>query len=485
MDAIRVFARFLRRAFFSATALACACFALSNSAFAEQFGRAGDAVQFMLDDAELHDVRFLNAQVGWAVGDRAAVWHTHDGGRNWRLVNVGAPPTARLESVYFLDENVGWIAGGFIAPYTHSSNGVLLGTTDGGKTWTSQNAAGLPGLKRAEFFDLQRGWALGRPSSVYQSGLFTTENAGKTWRPAPDASSAGWLTGAFVDLNAGAAAGPNGAIAAVRGGSLQAAQSPVLGARSARAMRFAEPRLGWLVGDGALVLRSGDVGQSWQTPPTNLPVGAEDLFDWKGLAVRGPHLWIAGSPGTRVLHSPDAGQSWQWLPTGWTTPLNALTFLDERRGWAVGALGAILSTQDGGQTWQVQRAGGRRVAILSLFTTPDEVPLELTARLAGGDGYLAATWLGVRTDRSPGPDSRHTLDERLHAAMLDVGGSSGAVDWRFPAPVEALTAGPEAVVAEWNRLHSAGGLAQLERQLVRQLRLWRPEIVLTSTPGDG
>ena len=57
---------------------------------------------------------------------------------------------------------------------------------------------------------------------------------------------------------------------------------------------------------------------------------------------------IAGSPGTRVLHTPDAGGTWQSFPTPTTVPLGAICFIDDDHGWAVGAMGTILATNDGG-----------------------------------------------------------------------------------------------------------------------------------------
>src|SRR5437773_11836511 len=38
-----------------------------------------------LQDAELTAVTFINADRGWAVGDRGIIWHTGDGGRTWKL----------------------------------------------------------------------------------------------------------------------------------------------------------------------------------------------------------------------------------------------------------------------------------------------------------------------------------------------------------------------------------------------------------------
>ena len=154
-------------------------------------------------------------------------------------------------------------------------------------------------------------------------------------------------------------------------------------------------------------------------------------FDFHAVAVQGPHVWIAGSPGTRVFHSPDGGKSWQAFATGQTVPLWRLSFVDDMHGWAVGELGSILATQDGGQTWQVQRSGGRRAALLAVFAEARDVPLEVVADEGAAEGYLAAVEIlhptlagdAVAADRDTvertarGDDSRRR-DGRRHGLAI-------------------------------------------------------------------
>jgi photosystem II stability/assembly factor-like uncharacterized protein len=60
--------------------------------------------------------------------------------------------------------------------------------------------------------------------------------------------------------------------------------------------------------------------------------------------------WAAGALGT-ILHTTDGGQNWaaQAVPTA--ESLSALTFVDSRNGWVVGSGGTVLRTEDGGQVW--------------------------------------------------------------------------------------------------------------------------------------
>src|SRR6185436_11424105 len=87
------------------------------------------------DDAQLHDIQFVSSRLGWAVGDHGVIWHTRDGGAHWELQTSNV--TCTLSSVCFLTDRVGWAAGGATMPFTRLSSGVLLQTTDGGKSWRS------------------------------------------------------------------------------------------------------------------------------------------------------------------------------------------------------------------------------------------------------------------------------------------------------------------------------------------------------------
>lgn len=57
-----------------------------------------------------------------------------------------------------------------------------------------------------------------------------------------------------------------------------------------------------------------------------------------------------------VLLSDDDGKTYRQAHTvPVSATLSAVTFADDRRGWAVGQWGVILATSDGGETWQKQR----------------------------------------------------------------------------------------------------------------------------------
>ena len=104
----------------------------------------------------------------------------------------------------------------------------------------------------------------------------------------------------------------------------------------------------------------------------------------------GDRIILAGSPGSRVFTSTDGGRTWIDYPTGQTLPIRAIDFVDDDRGWAVGDLGLVMATRDGGRSWRRQQSGGARTAVLGIFCEPDDVPLELFAQGLRGRGLSIA-----------------------------------------------------------------------------------------------
>ncbi len=438
----------------------------------------------LLEDAELADVCLLDQQRGWAVGDRGVIWHTTDGGKKWQLQPSGVE--CRLASVHFVDEKNGWAAGGTSLPYMHTSIGVLLRTRDGGQSWQAEKVS-LPGIKQIRFFNVRQGWAVGDTSAMFPTGALVTDDGGRSWTPLGGHAVQGWLAGDFVDPVTGAAAGHRGSLAVVRRRALEATRTADLGLRGLQRLKLAPPVGGWLVGDGGLILTTQDLGVSWQLPPGDPTPAAGADFDWRAVEVRGPQCWIAGSPGSRVLHTTDGGRTWQSYSTGQTMPIHAIQFIDDRQGWAVGALGTILATIDGGKTWKRQHAGGSRAALFAVFSEPQAAPLELFARLSGSEGYLSAVEFLNRRDQQAGQSANETLADRAHAALVTVGCSAVDTAWSFPLEEAGLSESVEKFVDRWNRANDGQGIERLEARLVRQIRQWRPEVVVThaaSPRGD-
>ncbi len=277
----------------------------------------------MREDAELTAVTFVNADRGWAVGDRGVIWHTSDGGRSWKQQTSGV--TCRLEAVQFLDVDNGWAAGGWTQPYTHETHGVVLRTRDGGQTWQNTPGLTLPGLTCLKMLDAKWGWAAGSRSHLFPSGVFFTDDGGRTWTPVMKGETAGWVTGDFADRRGGVVAGLDGSIATVTSNELRPSRTTNVGPRFVRRLLLAGTKpgpgelpvdftrsapgagvlpakgassVGWLVGDGGLVLTTTDSGITWNPPLGKIPDIAAANLDFRALAAIGDRVWIAGATGT-------------------------------------------------------------------------------------------------------------------------------------------------------------------------------------------
>ena len=194
------------------------------------------------------------------------------------------------------------------------------------------------------------------------------------------------------------------------------------------AVRFATEDTGWAVGAEAdSSCTATDGGKTWRNS-TYVPADLSEAITWNTVATHGSHVWIAGSPGTVMLHSPDNGESWQGHSTGNHTPLNKLVFVDETHGWAVGDLGTVLHTNDGGQTWQPQRRGGERAAVLVLASDVNQLPLATLAKLSG-DGYRTVVHLFAATGAPDDPTRWARVNEALsNLGCNSVTQSSSATD---------------------------------------------------------
>src|SRR5262249_43514404 len=148
-------------------------------------------------------------------------------------------------------------------------------------------------------------------------------------------------------------------------------------------------------------------------------------LDFNAIHAVGPKAWVVGRPGSVVLHTADSGASWKLLATGQPVPLHGVFFYDEKKGWAVGDLGTILATSDGGQSWKMQKQGGQRAAACFVHAQPEDVPLDTLAILGAAEGYLLSGLRVVAADPASASPARATDPNRFAAAWRRAGGATG------------------------------------------------------------
>ncbi len=128
---------------------------------------------------------------------------------------------------------------------------------------------------------------------------------------------------------------------------------------------FANKEVGFALA-GDMIFRSGDGGHSWQESyrisQTAVRGATAELYS---LRFNGKKKgWVVGSlargedvVGSVLAITRDSGATWQMLEAGTRQELIHIDFIDDERGWIVGAGGAILHTEDAGETWTRQESG--------------------------------------------------------------------------------------------------------------------------------
>src|SRR5436190_3997284 len=86
--------------------------------------------------AWLHSIYFLDQQRGWVSGSNGTLLRTLDGGASWKKVPV--PSRDNLRDVYFADKNLGWVLAERDALKVSTNDeprSYLLQTEDAGFSW--------------------------------------------------------------------------------------------------------------------------------------------------------------------------------------------------------------------------------------------------------------------------------------------------------------------------------------------------------------
>lgn len=108
---------------------------------------------------------------------------------------------------------------------------------------------------------------------------------------------------------------------------------------------LSDEQKGWVVGNNGCVLKTIDGGNNWTklNIQTNHALNNIRFIDAQG--------WIVGGGGT-IMHSIDGGESWLPQKSGTQNTLLTSYFIDTDIGFATGELGIILSTKNGGKSWE-------------------------------------------------------------------------------------------------------------------------------------
>ena len=310
----------------------------------------------------------------------------------WRRQKTGT--FAWLHAVHFVDANRGWAVGG---------KGALLSTVDGGATWKVLPAPTEDTLRDIFFTDERTGWIVCerdiyklRTNDEARAYLLKTTNGGGSWSRVEAAGkdvNARLLRVVFADREHGWTFGEEGALFATTDGGATWARQRVPTRRLLLGGTFLDARTGWLAGASATLLYTSDGGTTWH----------------EGSVVPASALSAESAPAAQVV----AASAPTELPR-----INAVSFIDARRGWAVGSGGAIFATVNGGRSWRALRsATDADLHDVKFFD-------ERVGCAVGAEGTVIHTWNGGETWHTRSVDTKHPL-ERLFFLDRETGWAVG------------------------------------------------------------
>jgi photosystem II stability/assembly factor-like uncharacterized protein len=287
------------------------------------------------------------ALLGWAAAQAQA---------DWTITSL--PRSGRYDDVYFINDTVGWVAGG---------DRRIQHTTDGGRTWKLQFAA--PGyLRSIEFATPQLGFC-----GSLDSALFRTTDGGQTWTnvttnitPKKPAGICGLAAPDPLNIyGCGIWHGPAFIVKSTDGGLNWTYIDMSAYATRLVDIFFLDKDTGFVTGsaypasDGGVILYTTDGGMNWQAKFKTML--ADDIV-WKIQTPDSLHFFgsIQSLPGrpARVLQSTNKGLNWSSIIfRNDYQNLEMIGFIDKNVGWT-GGRQALFKTIDGGQTWSDNLVSG-------------------------------------------------------------------------------------------------------------------------------
>jgi photosystem II stability/assembly factor-like uncharacterized protein len=260
-----------------------------------------------------------------------------------------------------------------VAPLILLAGSALALAIDG---WTATRL-GQPGkdLNAIFFVDAKRGWIAGDGGYVSH-----TDDGGHSWARQPVATSDGINDIYFRNKDDGYLLAGSRIFNTRNGGVTWielrrflpldfAGASPEL-----YSVRFSGKKKGWVVGSAtrkekvvdSLLFYTNDEGVTWrrQTVPTRRElIHLAFVNDQRG--------WIVGAGGV-ILHTDDGGESWKLQQSETNAAIYHVDFRNSRNGWAVGERGTVLRTANGGETWFPVDTGLRTTLLSIQFVDDNE-----------------------------------------------------------------------------------------------------------------
>ncbi|MBS1493403.1 MAG: T9SS type A sorting domain-containing protein [Bacteroidetes bacterium] len=322
-------------------------------------------------NSDLYGSAIINSQTFLAAGQSGLVLKTSNAGINWTPFVVGINET--MSALYFLNSSTGWVVG---------YNGKLYKTTDSGNSWFPLSLPSYSQFPRTIFFANENtGW-------IGDNGIYRTTNGGNNWLSGASVPAVTSLH--FNNENLGVACSYIGVIGKTTNGGINW-QTVLSNPAALYSVKLMQNGSGWASGDTGRIYKTTDFGSTWQMHQSGVTGRLNSIFIQDSLNVficgqNGMVLhttnsgvnWIlqntqiydelysinffgvvgwAVGYGGKIIFTSDSGKHWQIKSNGTGDYLASINFINNTTGWAAGGGGNIYKTTNSGVNWLPLNSG--------------------------------------------------------------------------------------------------------------------------------
>ena len=283
----------------------------------------------------LNDVHFVGNSFGWVVG-KELVLSTADGGITWSRAPIesSAPPDL-INSIFFVSEQKGWMAG---AVEDDQSGSVFI-SEQGGAYPALQESYHDP-LYAVFFFDEQAGWVTGGNGRIA-----ATTDGGSTWDTINELGM-NLYDIHFTTAQKGWTVGDNGSLYKTSDG-INFNRQELGTERNLNALHFTDTTNGWACGERNTIFRRHLDGGNQVVWSDASATNASEAVEWKDIHfINSSTGWVIGDEGN-IFKTTNGGQDWERESIDTFDNLNAIFMASTTRGWIVGDNGAIFTYTPG------------------------------------------------------------------------------------------------------------------------------------------
>jgi photosystem II stability/assembly factor-like uncharacterized protein len=377
--------------------------------------------------SDLTSVAAVSASVAWIAGISGTILQTLDGGSHWqpKYLHVIAANAPDFLTIKAKDANNAWAI---------ATDGTFWSTVDGGLTWSARKPASALSLTAVTSPDVTHAWGI-----AGGSGLLTTANGGANW-------SASNIVGLTADAQVTAIAALDDsnlfAVGSMGGGAFEvetstggmqwtnpisltpppeaisalvpASVSVTTGSRCGNTDSLSTAETVWVGTRYDIILppyfdASAPASATYSWPRVSKVSGVARInFGQLVSAFDGKTAWAYDYGG--IAATRDDFATWTLVPV-WFNSSAALDSADCVNGWAVGALGGILHTNDSAVDWTAQSLSSYQPHFVAVAAASGSraVALALDVPIAGGGGVPVinfnvlmttdgTTWEQIRSD---------------------------------------------------------------------------------------